>query len=322
MPNSGRIIGLGNALVDVLAHVDKDAVARHDLTPGGMHLVDSDAAEALYAEVGPGLTQSGGSVANTMAHLAAAGRAVTFIGRVADDELGAAFRKDLESLGASCPVAPATGGLGTGRCVVLVAPDGERTMSTFLGAAQEITASEAAAAVPAEADIALIEGYVFDAPDGAAVIDAVVTMAQSAGAKIALTPSDAGCVERHLEPMRKFIADHCDLLIGNEDEMKALSGATDAEAALDWASARSEVAVVTLSERGSLAAKGDERFTVEAAPVERVVDSTGAGDAYAAGFVSEFVRSGDVKAAATAGGALAAQVITHTGAREHTGEAA
>jgi len=310
-----RIVGLGNALVDVVTSVEPEAVARHGLTPGGMHLVDREAAEALYAEIGPGLQQSGGSVANTIAHLGTRGAACTFIGKVADDALGDAFQADLAGLGVDFTNAPLQDGVGTGRCVVLVTPDGERTMSTYLGAAQALAPADVDASMPRELALLLVEGYLWDSPEGAATIDQAAIRAREAGARIALTPSDAGCVERNRDAMLGFIRDHCDILIGNRDEVCALAATGSAEEALAWALGRATIAAVTLSEAGSLVADGSGARRVAAAPVDRVVDTTGAGDAYAAGFLHALLDGADLSAAGRSGAELAAGVVRHHGAR-------
>ena len=310
------VVGLGNALVDVVATVDAAAVARHDLTPGGMHLVDRDAAEALYAEVGPGLTQSGGSVANSIAHMRGAGAACTFIGKIAEDELGHAFRSDLADLGVEFPVSGLADGDGTGRCVVLVTPDGERTMSTYLGAAQALTPADVEKAMPREAALLLVEGYLWDSPEGEAVIRIAAERAREAGARIALTPSDAGCVERNRDAMLAFIRDHCDILIGNHHEVGALSGNDSPEEALVWARQHSAITAVTMSEAGALLADDQKAWRIEALPVDRVVDTTGAGDAFAAGFLHGVLDGLALPDAGRRGAELAARVITHPGARE------
>ncbi|MEO1471585.1 MAG: adenosine kinase, partial [Pseudomonadota bacterium] len=316
------IVGIGHALVDVLAPVDASVVERHSLRTGGMHLVDAAAADRLYAEVGPGVTQSGGSVANTMAHLAVDGHASTFVGRVAGDDLGRAFGDDLARLGVDFPAAPAPAApgplddLATGRCVVLVTPGGERTMSTFLGRASTLSPADAAS-IPDDAGWLIVEGYVFDAPRGPEAIAAAVERAREIGAKIVLTPSDAGCVDRHLAAMQAFVTRPCDVLIGNEEEMRALSGAATPAEALDWAAAHAETACVTLSSAGAMAAQGPLRTAVPAVDGVSVVDTTGAGDAFAAGFVGALARGQDIEAAAAAGCAIAARVITHMGARNH-----
>ncbi len=316
------IVGLGNALVDVLADVDAEAVARHGLTKGGMHLVEAETAEALYREVGPGLRQSGGSVANTIAHARAGGLAASYIGKVAADELGDAFAGDFAALGIGFDAPRLAEGPGTGRCVVLVTPDGERTMSTFLGAAQALSPGDVEAAWPARADILLVEGYLWDAPAGPAAIETAARLAAERGARIALTPSDAGCVERNREGMLAFVEAHCDVLIGNESEFGALAGETAAEAALAWARARVEVAALTRSEAGSLVTDGTEIARISALQVDRVVDTTGAGDAYAAGFLAGLALGERPAAAGRRGARIAAGVVTHHGARQGTAAAA
>ncbi|SIO16658.1 Sugar or nucleoside kinase, ribokinase family [Rhodovulum sp. ES.010] len=312
-----HIVGLGNALVDVVASVEPEVIERHGLTPGGMHLVDAEAAHALFAEVAPGVRQSGGSVANSIAHLADLGLKGTYLGKVADDELGRTFREEMAGMGIAAPVASAEdASLGTGRCVVLVTPDGERTMSTHLGAATSLAPSDIAAVQPREIDILFVEGYLWDAPLGAAVIETAAQLAKAAGARIALTPSDPGCVERNRDVMLSFIARHADILIGNQLEVGALAGQTTPEAALEWALCQVPVAAVTEHEKGSHVADGAERHHVAPAPVPRVVDSTGAGDAYASGFLGGLARGAAVYEAGRLGAELAAKVLVHYGARD------
>ena len=313
-------MGLGNALVDVVASVEAAVVARHDLTPGAMHLVEKEAAEALYAEVGPGITQSGGSVANSIAHLRAGGRPCTFIGKIAEDALGRAFRADLAALGVDFPApGPAEGhgeGVATGRCVVLVTPDGERTMSTYLGAAQGLGPADVEAAFPDRAALLLVEGYLWDSPRGEAVIRTGAAKARDAGARIALTPSDAGCVGHNRDAMLGFIRDHCDILIGNHHELGALTGTDSPEEALVRARLHAGVAAVTMSADGALVADEARAWRIAALPVERVVDTTGAGDAFAAGFLHGVLEGLALPEAGRRGAELAARVITHPGARE------
>lgn len=311
-----RVVGLGNALVDVVASVEAAAIARHALTPGAMHLVDREAADALYAEVGPGLVQSGGSVANSIAHMRGLGLACTFIGKVAEDALGHAFRADLATLGVDFPALGPADGVGTGRCVVLVTPDGERTMSTYLGAAQGLTPADAETGMPERAALLLVEGYLWDSPEGEATIRAAAARARALGARIALTPSDAACVGRHREAMLAFIAGHCDILIGNHHEVGALAGSEGPEEALAWARRHARIVAVTMSEAGALVADEARDFRIEAQPVERVVDTTGAGDAFAAGFLSGVLEGAALPEAGRRGAELAARVITHPGARE------
>lgn len=312
-----HIVGLGNALVDVVAAVPPDVVSRHGLTPGGMHLVEAEAAHALFKEVGPGVRQSGGSVANSIAHLAETPVRGTYIGKVADDDLGKTFLEEMLGLGLAAPVAVARNDdHGTGRCVVLVTPDGERTMSTYLGAATTLMPFEARAALPEDFDILFIEGYIWDAPHGAAVIETLCQAAKAAGATVALTPSDAGCVERNIGVMRNTVSRHVDVLIGNHVEIGTLAGRDGAEAALDWAMSKVSVAAVTEHEKGSWVADADGRHHLPAAPVGQVVDSTGAGDAYASGFLAGLAQGQPVDRAGSMGARQAASVLGHYGARD------
>lgn len=312
-----HIVGVGNALVDVVTAVDQGVIDRHGLTLGGMHLVDAEAAHALFAEVGPGVRQSGGSVANSIAHLADIGLTGTYLGKVADDDLGRTFREEMRGMGISAPVEDVAGGaLGTGHCVVLVSPDGERTMSTHLGAAVTLAPSDIRAAQPESFDILFIEGYVWDAPQGAAVIETAAQRAKAAGARIALTPSDPGCVERNHGVMLNFIARHADILIGNHLEIGALAGQSDTEAALDWAMCQVPLAAVTEHEKGSFVADERGRHHVAPVAVPRVVDTTGAGDAYASGFLGGIAQGAPVAEAGRLGAELAAKVLVHYGARD------
>jgi len=312
-----HVVGVGNALVDVVASVDDAVIGRHGLTVGGMHLVGADAAQALFAEVGPGVRQSGGSVANSIAHLAELDVRGTYLGKVAEDDLGRTFREEMAALCISAPVPTATaGGPGSGRCVILVTPDGERTMSTYLGAAVTLAPEDIAEAMPDRFDIIFIEGYLWDAPQGAEVVAAAAAAARTIGARVALTPSDVGCVERNRDGMLRFIVDHTDILVGNHLEIGALAGLTEAGAALDWALDRVAVAAVTEHDKGAIVADADNRHAIDAEAVPRVVDSTGAGDAWASGFLGGLARGMDLSKAGRLGARQAAAVLGHYGARD------
>lgn len=317
--NEGKahIVGIGNALVDVVAAVEDGIVERHGLTAGGMHLVDAEAAHALFEEVGPGVRQSGGSVANSIAHLADIGIDGTYLGKVTDDDLGRTFIEEMSGLGIKAPVAAGgAAGMGSGRCVILVTPDGERTMSTYLGAAVTLAPEDIQTVLPASLDVLFIEGYLWDAPRGPDVIAAAAARAKAAGASVALTPSDAGCVERNREAMLAFIHESVDILVGNHLEIGVLAGNDDTEAAVDWALTQVAVAAVTEHEKGSIVASANERHRIEAAPVARVVDTTGAGDAYASGFLGGLVQGKSLAESGEQGARLAAQVLAHFGARD------
>ena len=311
-----HIVGLGNALVDVVVPVAPDILERHALTPGGMHLVDAAAAQALFDEVGPGVRQAGGSVANSVAHLSGSGVRGTYLGKIANDDLGQSFLDEMVGLGLGAPVAVAqNSALGTGRCVVLVTPDGERTMSTHLGVATELLPAEVRAAMPEALDILLVEGYLWDAPQGAAVISAAAERARAAGARIALTPSDAGCVARNGDAMLDFIARETDILVGNHAEIGALADLQGGGAALDWAMRHVGIAAVTEHEKGALVADTKDVHRIPAEDVARVVDTTGAGDAFASGFLAGLAQGESVAEAGRRGAARAATVLDHYGAR-------
>ncbi len=317
MTDNPHIVGVGNALVDVVAAVAPEVISRHDLTPGAMHLVDAEAAHALFAEVAPGVRQSGGSVANSIAHLADLGISGTYLGKVAADDLGRSFREEMDAMGIAAPVSDAPdGATGTGRCVVLVTPDGERTMSTYLGAAVTLAPGDISDAMSGAFHTLFVEGYLWDAPQGAEVIEAAAARARAAGARVALTPSDAGCVERNRAQMLDFIERSADILIGNHVEIGTLAGLDAPEAVLDWALGHVPVAAVTEHETGSLVADAGGRHHVPALDVTEVVDSTGAGDAYASGFLGGLARGLPVQEAGRQGAELAARVLVHFGARD------
>jgi sugar/nucleoside kinase (ribokinase family) len=310
------VVGIGNALVDVISHEHDAFLDEHGLRKGIQALVDGPEAERLYAAMGAASEASGGSAANTLAGLASFGGRGAFLGRVADDQLGALYAHDIEAVGVTFPLAPATGGSPTGRCLIVVTPDAERTMSTFLGAAAEIGPEDVDEDVIGAAGICYLEGYLFDPPQAREALAKAVAASHRAGGKVALSMSDPGCVERN-GPVIAEALEGVDLLFGNEDELALLFG-TDADAALDEAAARCEVVAMTRGPAGCVVARGDERVSAPAVPVDAVVDTTGAGDLFAAGFLFGLVREAGYENAGRLGTLAAAEVIQHIGARPLT----
>ena len=313
-----RVVGLGNAIVDILVTVDEATITRHKLEKGGMALVSEEESWALYKDLGPSSECSGGSVANSMAHLADAGVPGTFVGKTADDEFGKVFTHDLNAIGVATPTAPVGegDGPGTGRAIVMITPDGQRTMSTFLGASITLEPADVAAAMPEAFDLLFVEGYLWDAPNGPAAIEEAAKRAKAAGAEIAVTPSDAGCVQRHIDAMRAFVEQYADILIANEHEAGALARAPKLDDAIAYVRETVRLAAVTRSAEGSVVVNGNSLTDVPPEKVEKVVDTTGAGDAFAAGFLAAYLDGEELPECGRTGGRLAARVIQHVGARE------
>ncbi|CAA9278455.1 MAG: Fructokinase [uncultured Craurococcus sp.] len=307
------ILGIGNAIVDVLARAEDDFLAAEGLDKGAMRLIGPAEAEGLYGRMGPGVESSGGSAGNTCAVAAALGARVGYFGKVADDALGQVFAHDIRAAGVHFPTAPLQGGAPTARCLILVTPDAQRTMNTFLGACVAFSPADVDAAEVARAKVTYLEGYLFDPPAAQEAFRAAARAAHAAGRQVALSLSDAFCVERHREAFRQLVREEVDILFANEAEVTALYQ-TGFEAAA--AQAAEEVALVALtrSERGSLILAGGERHEVAAAPAA-VVDTTGAGDAYAAGFLAALTRGLPLPDCGRWGSIAAAEVISHFGAR-------
>jgi fructokinase len=315
MPARFDILGIGNAIVDVVAMADDAFLSRHDMRKGGMALIDAEQAEALYAAMPPGQESSGGSVANSCATAAMLGARVAYLGKVADDQLGHAFSHDIAASGVHYPTAklPA-GGVGTARCLILVTPDGQRTMNTYLGACVAFSAADLDAGLVAAAGVTYLEGYLFDPPAAQAAFRAAAAAAHAAGRQVALSLSDPFCVDRHRAAFRGLLVEHVDILFANEAEITSLYETnTFAEAAR--AAARDvRLAALTRSEAGSVILRGDEAITVAAEPA-RVVDTTGAGDAYAAGFLYGLSRDLPLGECGRIASLAAAEVIGQVGAR-------
>ena len=308
------LLGIGNAIVDVLAREQDGFLAQHGMQRGAMNLIDAAKAEAIYGGMGPGVESSGGSAGNTCAVAAALGARVGFLGKVADDALGQTFGHDIRAAGVRFPTAPLAGGAPTARCLILVAPDGQRTMNTFLGACVHFGEDDVDEAAVASAAVTYLEGYLFDPPAAQAAFRRAAAIAHGAGRKVALTLSDPFCVGRHRDAFRALVRDGVDILFANEDEILSLYETDDFAQAMEQARAEVAIAALTRSEQGSVVVSGARTETVAAVPTT-VVDTTGAGDAYAAGFLAALTRGLDLAECGRWGSVAAAEVISHFGAR-------
>jgi sugar/nucleoside kinase (ribokinase family) len=309
------VVGIGNAIVDVLAHAPDEFLIRHELPKGGMRLIDERQADALYNAMGPGVECSGGSAANSMVALASLGGQAAYIGRVRDDALGKVFRHDIRAAGVRYDSSPQAQGPATARCLVLVSPDAQRTMNTFLGASTDFGADDLDPTLVGAAKICYLEGYLWDKPAAKAAFRRALAIAHEHGRRVALSLSDAFCVDRHRAEFLALVADHVDVLFANEAELKSLYQVDDFDAALQRVRAHCEIAALTRSEKGSVVLSQDELHVVDVAPVARVVDSTGAGDFYAAGFLYGLTHGFDLARCGRLGALAAGEVISHFGAR-------
>ncbi len=313
------VLGIGNAIVDVIARADEDFLLKQGMHKGRMELIDERRAEAIYDAMGPAVEVSGGSAANTIVGLSSLGARAAFVGKVKDDILGRAFGHDIRSAGVAFDTPPASAGPSTGRCYVLVTPDGERTMNTYLGAAQDLHPDDIDAQTIGASAIIYLEGYLWDPKHAKDAFLKAAKIAHDADRKVALTLSDAFCVDRwrdeFLELMRSRTVD---LIFANEAELRSLYQTSDFDAAVKALRADIEVAVVTRSEKGCIVINPEDIEVVPAFPVERVVDTTGAGDLFAAGFLSGVARGADDRTCGRLGAMAAAEVIRHLGARPET----
>jgi sugar/nucleoside kinase (ribokinase family) len=312
------VVGIGNAIVDIIARCDDGFLSKHDLAKGFMRLIDAEEANRLYAAMGPAVERSGGSAANTIAGLASFGGKCGFIGRVAADQFGGIFRHDIRSLGVAYETPPASDGAPTARCLILVTPDGERTMNTFLGASVDFTAGDLDTALIEAARIVYLEGYLFDRDDAKAAFREAAQAAKAAGAKVALSLSDAFCVDRHRADFQAFVRDGADIVFANEKEITSLYEVNSFEEAADAALEDCEMAVLTRSEEGSVIVASGETIEIAAKSVPQVVDVTGAGDLYAAGFLYGLTKRAPLAICGQLGSLAAAEVIGHIGARPET----
>ena len=315
MPAPVDVLAIGNALVDVIAPATPDFLAANGIAKGGMRLIDAAEAETLYAVMAPGLEVSGGSAANTVAGMAALGARPAFVGRVAADQLGEVFAHDIRAAGVSFLSAPSAGTTPTGRCLIAVTPDGERSMSTFLGAAQELTEADLDPASVEAAQILYLEGYLWDPPAPRAAMRKAIAVARAKGRKVALTLSDTFCVNNHRDDFKELLAGHVDLMFGNEHEVCALYETKSLDAAMEELAKHACIAVVTRSAEGAVVLEGGRRHVVEGERVANVVDTTGAGDMFAGGFMAGLVQGRPLVDCARMGNIAAAEIITHYGAR-------
>ncbi|MGV1684880.1 adenosine kinase [Sphingopyxis sp. NJF-3] len=313
------VVAIGNAIVDVIARAEDALIEAEGLTKGSMRLIDAAEATRLYAAMGPAVEMSGGSAANTLAGMAALGRRCAFIGQVADDQLGHVFTHDLRALGVAYDTPPLGGGAPTARCLILVTPDGQRTMNTFLGASHLLEQAMIDEAVIADSDILYLEGYLWDPPLSRAAMRRAIDVARDAGRKVAFTLSDAFIIDRHGEDFRALIVEGLfDILFANEVEIKALAGEADFEAAVAKVAADVPLLVVTRSEKGAIAIMGGTRTEVGAEPIDAVVDTTGAGDLFAAGFLAGQAEGRTIADCLTMGAVCAREIIAQVGPRAQT----
>jgi sugar/nucleoside kinase (ribokinase family) len=279
------VVGIGNAIVDVLAHADEKFLAQFELTKGAMTLIDADRAATLYDNMSPAVECSGGSAANTIACLASLGGQGAFIGKVHDDQLGKIFRHDIRSLGITFETAPSVGGVSTARCLIFVTPDADRTMQTFLGACVELNPVDIDPKIIADAKVIYLEGYLWDPPGAKQAFIEAADLAHDADRLVALSLSDPFCVNRYRDEFRDLVEQHIDILFANEDEICSLYQVDNFDDALQQVRGHCKIAALTRSEKGSVIISGDDVHVIDAAPVKKLVDTTGAGDAYAAGFL-------------------------------------
>ncbi|MBM3951268.1 MAG: adenosine kinase [Rhodospirillales bacterium] len=314
-PARHDVVGIGNAIVDVLARAEDSFIDRHGLTKGAMTLIDEAAAERLYAAMGPGRECSGGSAANTIAALASIGGHYGFVGKVRDDQLGKVFAHDIRALGVAFETLPASRGAPTARCLIFVTPDAQRTMQTFLGASVGLAPEDIDVGMIADSKIVYLEGYLWDPPAAKEAFRKAAKAANDAGRLVALSLSDPFCVDRHRADFRDLVERHVDLLFANEEEIKSLYQVSAFDDALQKVRGHCQVAVLTRSAKGAVVIAGDEVHVIDAEPVAKVVDTTGAGDAFAAGFLYGFTHGFGLARAARAGAIAAAEAIGHFGAR-------
>jgi fructokinase len=314
-PQTLDVVGIGNAIVDVLVEADDTFLLEHGLSKGGMALVDEEQAQRLYAAAGPGLETSGGSAANTLAGIAQLGGRAGFIGRVRDDQLGAIFSHDIRSVGARFDTPAASDGPPTARCLILVTPDAQRTMCTYLGASVDLDPDDLDLDLVRQAGLLYLEGYLWDGEDAKRAFLAAAEVMRAAGGQVALTLSDAFCVARHRESFLDLVDGHVDVLFANEVEITALYQTDSFEAAMEQVRGRCSIAVLTRGALGSVVLGNEQVHRIPPYHLGPLVDTTGAGDLYAAGFLHGLSRSEPLERCGHLGSLCAGQVITQLGPR-------
>ncbi|MBZ0130699.1 MAG: adenosine kinase [Rhodobacteraceae bacterium] len=316
MKKKFQVVGIGNAMVDILSHVEDGFLAANGVEKGIMQLIDMARAVDLYGHMGPAQEISGGSAANTIAGIAALGGRTAYVGKVRDDQLGMIFAHDLRAQGATyqTPLAAKDHEHETGRCMVLVTPDGERSLNTYLGVSEFLGPDDIDPAMMAQAEWLYLEGYRFDGPDSKAAFAKAIDAARAAGGRVSLTLSDPFCVERHRDDFREMIRNHIDLLFCNEHEMAAMYPGETLDRSMRDAAAEIDIVVCTASEKGAYVLNGGGLEHAHAVPTQ-IVDATGAGDLFASGFLFGLVHGYDTLTCARMGNVAAAEVISHIGAR-------
>ncbi len=311
------VVGVGNAIVDVLASVEDAFIDEHGLTKGAMTLIDADRASFLHGVMPPGVEASGGSAANTVVGVAAFGGRAAYIGKVGDDDLGEVFRSDLRAVGVGfdVPGASAEDGHATARCLIQVTADAQRTMNTYLGVSAHLGTDSIDVDLVSSASHLYCEGYLWDREEAKEAIRYAMDISRAAGRTVSLTLSDGFCVDRHREEWLELMTDKVDVLFGNSRELCSLYGVDTLEAATDAVSEQVELAFVTMGPRGSIVVAGNDRVHVEADELDAVIDTTGAGDLYASGVLFGLSRGASLDHAARLGSIAAAEIISHMGAR-------
>ena len=319
MTDSTRLLGISNAIVDVLAHIDDDFLARIGAPSGSMTLIDENRAHEIYAMMGPATEMSGGSVANTVAGFANLGGSAAYIGRVKADQLGEIFVHGMRSLGVDVRLQPATDGAPTARCHVLISPDGQRTMQTYLGACTELGVADVTESTVAKPRVILLEGYVWDIAEGPALAAAAIKIAKVNGSSVALSLSDSFCVERHRDAFHDVVRNGVDIVVADEDEVNALLETESFEDTTRKLADYDNLFAMTRSEYGSVIMHKGETVIQPATPVATIVDTTGAGDAYTAGFLYGLTADKSLQECAKIGTFCATKVIQQVGGRIESG---